>query len=383
MKRRLALITEIIAPYRIPVLNALAARNDVDLGVIFLSETDPSLRQWHVYKDDIRFPYQVLPSWRRRIGGYNVLLNRGMSKALKQVGPDAVICGGYNYLASWEALWWARERRVPFLLWSESNARDERSYRIVVEFFKRRFVASCDGFVVPGKSSREYLMQLGVRREQIFTAPNAIDVAFFSDAAASARQTSSEIRKARTLPGRYFLYVGRLVEQKGIFDLLEAYAKLKDATRQAVGLVFVGDGEQRIQLEARAREIAGGCVRFTGFAHREDLAQFYGLAEALVMPTHTDPWGLVVNEAMACGLPIIVSSAAGCVEDLVGDNVNGYVVPCGNVARLAEAMEALAGNEELRASMASQSLERTRQSSPEAWARGMAEAAAAFPTEKA
>jgi glycosyltransferase involved in cell wall biosynthesis len=382
MKRRLALITEIIAPYRIPVFNALAARDDVNLSVIFLAETDSSLRQWRVYKEDIRFSYRVLPSWRWRIGGCNVLLNRGMSEALNQSGPETVVCGGYNYLASWEALWWAREHRIPFLLWSESNARDERSYRAIVEFFKRRFLAYCDGFVVPGKSSKEYLRQLRVQRQLIFTAPNAIDVAFFSEAAMRARQTPAEIREARNLPRRYFLYVGRLVAEKGIFDLLKAYAKLKDDTRQAVGLVFVGDGEQRMQLETRAREIVGGCVRFTGFAHREELAELYGLAEVFALPTHTDPWGLVVNEALACGLPVIVSSAAGCVDDLVDDRVNGFVVPPGDIARLAEAMETLAGNGELRVRMASQSIERTRQHSPEAWAKGIAEAATALSSEK-
>src|SRR5215469_13456815 len=120
MKRRLVLITEIIAPYRIPVLNALAARDDVSVSVIFLAETDPSLRQWLVYKEEIRFPYQVLPSWRRRLAGHNILINRKMGDVLDRLSPETVVCGGYNYLASWQALWWAGSRRIPLLLWSES-----------------------------------------------------------------------------------------------------------------------------------------------------------------------------------------------------------------------------------------------------------------------
>src|SRR5215470_60386 len=116
MKRRLTLITEIIAPYRIPVFNALAAHGDLELHVIFLAETDPNLRDWLVYKNEIRFSYEVLPSFRRRHGKYNVLINCGLSSALSRFRPDAILCGGYNYLASWQAQHWARKRSTPFLL---------------------------------------------------------------------------------------------------------------------------------------------------------------------------------------------------------------------------------------------------------------------------
>ena len=91
--------------------------------------------------------------------------------------------------------------------------------------------------------------------------------------------------------------------------------------------MFAGDGVSREELTQRARRISPGAVCFPGFAQREDLAGLYALAEALVLPTHSDTWGLVVNEAMACGLPIIVSSVAGCSADLVEDGWNGYVVP--------------------------------------------------------
>jgi glycosyltransferase involved in cell wall biosynthesis len=381
MKRRMVLITEIIAPYRIPVFNALAACEEVDFHVIFLSETDPSLRQWQVYKTDILFSYQVLRSWRRRLGDYNLLVNGGMTKALNHLQPEVVVCGGYNYLASWQALWWARGRNIPFLLWTESNARDLRSGHAIVEFFKERFLKACSGFVVPGKASLQYLKQLGLEARPVFTAPNAVDSTFFAKTAQRAKQNSSQIRSKWGLPVRYFLYVGRLVTQKGVFEALEAYAKLSDHTRQAVGLLFVGDGEARHRLEEKAREMNSGFVQFVGFAHREDLGAFYSLADALVLPTYTDTWGLVVNEAMACGLPVIVSSAAGCVDDLVEDGGNGYVVPPRDVDALVRAMDSLAQNECRRAQMSARSSEIIESYSPEGWARGMVEAARQFPVK--
>ena len=115
----------------------------------------------------------------------------------------------------------------------------------------------------------------------------------------------------------------------------------------AVGLLFVGDGVEQPELEARARAIHPGTVRFAGFAHREQLAVYYALAEALVFPTHTDPWGLVVNEAMACGIPIVATDAGGCVVDLVQDGWNGYVVPKSAPGKLAEALAKVAGSPEL------------------------------------
>lgn len=376
MKRRLTILTEIIAPYRIPVFNALAARDDIDLHVIFLSETDAGLRQWPVYKKEIQFSYEVLPAWRWRVGKYNLLVNRGVGAALRRSRPQAVLCGGYNYLASWQAAWWARHHKLPVLLWSESTANDLRRHRRAVEFMKVRFMRLCKAFVAAGKSSREYLIGMGAPGERIFTAPDAVDVKFYATLARQACQHAAEVRSRHGLPPRYFLYVGRLVLEKGVFDLLAAYAKLEENERSQVGLVFAGDGACRSELEERAAAIRPGCVRVCGFVHREQLAELYALAEALVFPTHSDPWGLVVNEAMACALPIIASEVAGCVPDLVENAQNGFVVPPRNVEALARAMRTLLSDPALAAKLGARSASRIQAHTPEACAEGLARAVA-------
>ena len=375
MTRKTVILTEIIAPYRIPVFNALARRAGLDLHVIFLSETDPSLRQWRVYKDEIRFSYEVLPSWRFSIGHSDFVLNARLSASLKRFSPQAIICGGYNYVASWQALMWARRRGARFALWSESNAQDARALRKPVEFLKTRFLKRCDGFVVPGKSAFEYLSSLGAPAERIFIAPNAVDNTYFAAQAENTRAHATECREKLNLPSRFILFVGRLVPEKGVFDLLEAYAKLESNLRSEVGLVFAGDGVSREELAQRAKRISPGTICFPGFAQREDLAGLYGLAETLVLPTHSDPWGLVVNEAMACGLPIIVSSVAGCSADLVEDGWNGYVVPPRDAEKLSVAINSLVRQPELNLRMGAHSSERIRNYSPEACADGLAAAA--------
>lgn len=372
--KRLVILTEIISPYRIPLFNALAQRNDMKLHVIFLAETDPSLRQWQVYKGEIRFSYQVLPSWRHRVAGHNVLLNWGLIRALESAKPDVILCGGYNYLASWQSLLWARMHSVPFLLWSESTSHDLRAGQVWVEFLKEEFLRNCTGFVVPGISARDYLISQGHKDHCIFTAPNAVDNDLFRRGAERARQNDAKLRKELNLPNRYFLFVGRLVREKGVFDLLDAYANLDSNLRAAVGLVFAGDGPERRRLEEPAPKISPGYVRFAGFVHRDELPTYYGLAEVFVLPSHTDPWGLVVNEAMACSLPVLVSHAAGCAADLVHDAWNGRITPRAGVQRLSEAMRFLITQPALRRTMGLHSAEQILKYSPQAWSRGLADA---------
>ncbi len=371
---KLVIITEIIAPYRIPVFNALALRREIDLHVIFLSENDPTLRQWQVYKDEIKFQYEVLPSWRRRLGKYNVLINRGMLSALNRILPDAVLCGGYNYLASWEAAYWARAHRIPLLLWSESTALDRRRGHLLVEFTKARFLGLCRAFVVPGKSSLRYLTDLGIAKERVFTAPNAVDTDLFSSLAEEARRCDTQVRVRHSLPLRYFLYIGRLVRIKGVFELMEAYAQLRAKVRSEVGLVFVGDGVDRAELMEYASRVAPGTIQFPGFVHRERLPEFYALADAFIFPTLSDPWGLVVNEAMSCGLPVILTNVAGCMPDLVQDRWNGYVVKPADPSQLAAAMLRLASDSGLRREMGARSRERIEANSPQQWTEGLVKA---------
>ncbi|HZP63868.1 MAG TPA: glycosyltransferase family 4 protein [Terriglobales bacterium] len=374
MSCRTVVITEIISPYRIPVFNALARDPEIDLHVIFLAETDPTQRQWLVHKEDIQFSFEVLPSWRRRIHGRNVLLNWGVDAALEAASPETIICGGYNYFASWSALHWARRRGVRFLLWIESTAHDFRSGSVVTESLKKQFMGQCDGFIVPGKSSREYLRAYSIDDDQIVLARNAVDNDFFASAADKARQNAEMNRELHSLPDQYLLFVGRLVPDKGVIDLIEAYEMLSVELRTQVGLVFVGAGITEAELRKRASSITPGSIHFAGFRQRDELAIFYALAQALVLPTYTDRWGLVVNEAMACGVPVICSSAAGCAADLIPDCRNGYVIEPRDVRGLASALTNLLQDSPLRAEMGESVRNYIKRYSPEICAAGMAKA---------
>ncbi len=144
--------------------------------------------------------------------------------------------------------------------------------------------------------------------------------------------------------------------------------------RAEVGLVVVGDGAARQELVKRAAKIRPGAIQFSGFVQKDDLAGFYALGEALIFPTRSDTWGFVVNEAMACGVPVVATAVAGCVADLLEDGWNGQIVPVYDPVKLASAMEYLALRPELRSEMGKRSEQRIVGYSPEACAAGIAEA---------
>ena len=375
MTVRLALLTEMISPYRIPVCNALARRDGIELHVIFLAETDAIERQWLVYKHEIQFSYEVLPAWRWRWKSRRLLLNRGMWRALSRFRPDSILCGGYSHPAFWQALAWGQFHATPFAVWIESTGNDLRKPSVLTAFAKNFFIGKCSAFAVPGKSSFNYVKSMGVPDAKIFTAPNAVDNHLFANLAGAVRAREGRSRNEAGLPERYFLCAGRIISEKGVFQLLEAYSHLPPQLRSQVGLVFVGEGSAKKGLMERAANIQPGVIRFPGFAQRDQLATFYALAEVLVFPTLSDPWGLVVNEAMACGLPIIATSVAGCTADLVQNGHNGLVIPPDDIEQLAEAMAVFARDSTLAPSMGLHSLELIDSFSPESCAAGLAVAA--------
>jgi glycosyltransferase involved in cell wall biosynthesis len=143
-------------------------------------------------------------------------------------------------------------------------------------------------------------------------------------------------------------------------------------------MVFVGNGRAKSALTTQAGKLGCGVVKFAGFVQKEELPCYYALAEACILPTYTDTWGLVVNEAMACGLPVIVTNAAGCAQDLVEENWNGLLVRSQHPDELAAALEIIAYNPEIRWTMGQRSRERIMRYSPQSCAGGIAEAALSF-----
>jgi glycosyltransferase involved in cell wall biosynthesis len=217
------------------------------------------------------------------------------------------------------------------------------------------------GSVVPGSAAREYLLSMGADPDRIWLAPNAVANDIYGAASASRDNRRGPVR---------FLFVGRLESAKGIAYLLDAWSRY----RVAGELIIAGEGPLGRAIGRRVADTTLRGVELTGHLDRERLAKAYGAADVFVFPSVSDPWGLVVNEAMASGLPIITTVAPGAVDDLVLDGDNGYVVRPFASEPLLRAMEQLGMSRELRLQMGRRSTERIRDFEPGAWADGMATA---------
>jgi glycosyltransferase involved in cell wall biosynthesis len=339
---RLTLLTEIPAPYRIPLFNALAER--VDLTVLFLRESNPE-RPYRLHGEEFRFRWRVLPGRDATVAGRWLVLNRRVASTLRRAQPEALVVGGWNQPAFWTALAWARLRRVPAVLWVESTGRDERSGRL--ERAKRVALQRAAAFVVPGQASRSYLEALGIPSERISVAPNAVDPTIFHAPASGPSRERPVV-----------LAVGRLSPEKGIDVLLRAVEGLD------LDVVVAGVGPE----EQRLRAAAGENVRFLGQVERNDLPSLYANADILAMPSRSDPWGMVLNEAALSGLPLVSTTAAGAAHELIEDGANGYVVSPGDTDALHNALSKLVDDDGLRHAMGARSRELALRFTPGRWA---------------
>ncbi|MHB8643719.1 MAG: glycosyltransferase family 4 protein [Gaiellaceae bacterium] len=359
---KIALLTEIPAPYRIPLFNALATTPEIDLEVLFLADRDPR-RQYPVYEHEFLFRRRVLTGAGLVARGRWIVFSRGTKRALDRFDPDIVLLGGWNQPAFWTGLRWARKRNRPVVLWVESTARDERSGNPVLEGLKRRAVATAAAFLVPGSAAREYVESLGVSRERIVVAPNAVDLSIFS---------VDVDRRGRD--GCTFLYVGRFSQEKGVDVLLRAF-------RDAPGrLVLAGSGPQ----EEQVRALADDRVELLGHVPRERLPDLYARADCLVLPSRSEAWGMVLNEAAAAGLPLVATEAAGGGYDLIEQSINGYRVPVEDERALSEALRKVAADPDWRVSAGERSRELTAGYTGDAWAAAVADLVRRYgPTERA
>jgi glycosyltransferase involved in cell wall biosynthesis len=247
-----------------------------------------------------------------------------MEDALRTSLVDAVAIPGWSGEAAIAALRWCAESGTPAILMSESAALDQPRmwWR---EWIKQRIVSLYSSALVGGQRHIDYLVALGMPRDRIFTGYDVVDNEYFRQKAEEIRRQGSEVRQKYGLPENYFLASARFIEKKNLPTLIRAYARYRQ--RSEVGgnapwsLVLLGDGPLRKTLNSQLSTLnLHTHVHLPGFKQYDELPVYYALAKAFVHASTTEQWGLVVNEALASGLPVIVSNRCGCVPELVADN---------------------------------------------------------------
>lgn len=349
-----ALIFHRLGPYHVARLRAVAL--EMEVLAIEITHQDRTYG-WDVIPENHGFQRKTLfasddacdLSWR--------VIFEKIAAVLDRNRPEAVCIPGWSSSYSLAALKWCSVNNVPAIMMSESTAWDEKRLWIK-EFIKARLVGLTSAALVGGTPHADYIVKLGIPTDCVFLGYDAIDNDYFTT------ESQKHRRSEETLPRRYFLSSNRFIEKKNLFRLLEGYAAYlraeqgtwgseqngEEKLQQPWDLCLLGDGELKPALLAHCAALGlpviesapwessstSSIVYLPGFRQIDQLPRFYAHAGAFVHASTTEQWGLVVNEAMASGLPVIVSNRVGCATDLVQEEVNGFTFDSYDVVQLAD-----------------------------------------------
>lgn len=245
-------------------------------------------------------------------------------KFLEATRPQAVAINGWSMAEAWTGCLWARLHEARVIIFSESLPKAGRK-SWVHEMIKRAVVFSCHRAIVGGSPHRDYIVRLGMPAESVELGYDVVDNDYFIREAARVRDSEEATRERFNLPARYFYCNCRFIARKNIDGLLKAYAKYRIRVSEPWTLVISGGGEEEGNLKSLAVELGLADVSWPGFLQYDELPAYYGCASAFIHPAYSEPWGLVVNEAGATGLPLLVSSPTGSASELVKHEWNGLL----------------------------------------------------------
>jgi glycosyltransferase involved in cell wall biosynthesis len=368
---RLAIVTTHPVQYHAPWFRALARQPEIDLTVFYCHRATPE--QQAAAGFDVPFDWDV------------PLLDGYCHRFLKNVGPreycgsfrgldtpeikeiiagrqfEAVLVNGWHYKSAWQAIVSCWQNRIPVMLRGDSHLHTQRS--VLKRYLKypvyKGFIPRADACLAVGTWSREYFLHYGARPEHVFSVPHAIDERWVAAELDHWLPLRAELRQRWALaPDEVvFLFAGKFIAKKRPLDFVRAVAEARRRGAAVAGLM-VGDGPLRAECEAVTVEM-GAPVRFAGFLNQSQMISAYVAADVLVLPSDgRETWGLVVNEAMACGRPAIVSDAVGCGPDLILAGKTGNRFPLGNVEALSDLLVTYAERPEMRGVMAQSAGER-------------------------
>lgn len=326
MSRKIAFIWHRLGPYHLARAAAMAGIGD--MTIVEMSGKDMTYKWSSTKNAQVKF--------RRRTVFRNIdcdsvppaTVRQELWATLDRAQPDVVFIPSWGANYAIAATEWAIRKDCARVVFTVSAATD-KVRKWPAEWVKSRVVRNFGVGLVGGERHAQYLATLGIPRQRVWGGYNCIDNDYYVRAADKAHAEAGSLQRALGLPGRYFLTTCRFIAKKNISLLLKAYERflsLHPDRAAAPDLVVLGDGPLRPDYERLIGELGiANRVRMPGFKQYDELPKYYGLAEAFVLPSAQEQWGLVVNEAMACGLPVFVSRSCNCVVELVDPLRNGDI----------------------------------------------------------
>lgn len=364
---RVGILSELPTPYRWPLFERVAAQPGLDVTVLYYARSEAD-RDWalDIPEGGERPRVEYLPGRAVHVRGRRSLFfhwNPGIARRLEAGRFDVVVVPGWSMPSSIRAAVWCRTHGVPYVLFSETNALRRRSWwlRTSKQAVVRPLVGGAAAWLATGSLARDYLVAHGAAAERVFRFANTPDVDRLAAEVDACRARRGDVRRSLGTPADAVvtLFVGRLIGAKDPAALVEAQAILERGP-DAPWLWFAGDGPEAKSLRERSDRLKLARVRYLGARRPSELPEVWAAADLFALPSAHEPWGVVVNEAMAAGLPVVLSDRVGAAPDLLADGVNGRLFPAGDATALAAALASIAGDASLRASMSVASRQRVR-----------------------
>lgn len=370
---RLAVMYDRLGPYHHARMLALSRR--VDLTVVEFTALD-KIYDWDYIGD--RSAYRRVTLLHDKLDKLHTpaRVAARINDVLTGINPHLVAIPGWAEPAALLALQWCLDAGTPATLMSVSQEIDkQRAWW--KECVKAKVARQYGSALVGGGRQKDYLEKLGLPGKLIFTRHNVVDNNYFSIGAKRAIHDRSRVCVDLGLPENFFIKSCRFIDKKNLICLINAYAQYaRRVGTRPWHLVIIGDGPLRLQLEKQVCNLGlKSHVHLPGFKQYDELPAYYGLAGAYIQASTVEQWGLVVNEAMASGLPVLVSNRCGCAPDLVKDGVNGFTFDPLNVDELARLMGKIASDDQLREKMGKASREIIAHWTPDTFAENLLKAA--------
>jgi glycosyltransferase involved in cell wall biosynthesis len=388
MRKRLAIVASHVIQYQAPFFRRLASEADIDLTVFYCSRAGAVTYRDADMQTSLKWDVDLLGGYGRRFlrnfgfgSGYTRLINPAIVPAIVQGRFDAVVFFlGWGTITSLLGIAACRGSATPFFLFGDSSfpPPEDSPLRRLRSLYLRGLFRLTSGFLTSGVLNADYYRHYGARPERFFLVPWAVDNERFRQAAQFAPGERDAMRaRFGILPDQLALiFSAKLVARKDPMTLLEALDRM--SRRDQAVVVFLGHGELRPQLERFAAE-RGLNVRFAGFVNQSELARHYAMGDVFVLPSVYEPRGAVINEAMASGLPVVVTDRCGSIGDIVLEGENAMIYPAGDAGALARNLDELAADRGLRLRMAARSQEIIATWNYDRGVKGVKEALAALP----
>lgn len=331
--------------YYAPLYRELTAMPDADLHVVYFSDISIRGGVDSGFGRAVAWDVPLLDGYASSfaLGRYDTdrprLLGVGLAaRAIRDHAPDVVVIAGYMFGFELEALAFCKLRGIPVVMRGEfTDARPEygQLHRLARLAFLRTLYPQVGAFGVIGRGAREHLLASGVPAAKLFSSPYFVDARALTHGLATTTRDALRAELGLASTRSVFLFSGKLIERKGVDMLLRALAAPELANTTTL---IVGSGPDDAALRAHASRLPPDrTVTFCGFVNQSQLFRYFGAADVFVLPSRYETWGLVVNEALEFGLPVVVSDHVGCRHDLVVDGL-GASYPVDDAPALAAAL---------------------------------------------